>query len=206
MLRVPAVEHEPVLNEEMGLGESVNFAWGFLRRQYLVVIFCALLAMAAGVIYLRHTPPKYTAHVTILIDTRKGRVFQNQSILADATPTGIESEVQIVKSENVAIRVIKDLHLTEVPEFVCGGIGRIDRVMAYLRPSPPRPQRSESELMRQAVNVFEANLDAVRVGMSYVLDISYTSNDPDRAAKIANGVADAYIVDQLDAKLQANQR
>jgi polysaccharide biosynthesis transport protein len=209
MLRVSAAKHEPVLNEEMGLGEIVNFAWGLLRRQYLVVIFCALLAMVLGVIYLRHTPPKYTAHVTMIIDMRKGQVFQNQSILADATPTyvaGIESEVQIVKSENVAVRVIKDLHLTEVPEFVGGSISRIDRVLAYLRPSPPPPQRSEFELMRQAVNVFEANLGAVRVGMSYVLDISYTSSDPDRAAKIANGVADAYIVDQLDAKFQANQR
>jgi uncharacterized protein involved in exopolysaccharide biosynthesis len=81
MLRVPAVEHVPVLNEEMGLGEVVNFAWGFLRRQYPVVVFCALLAMVLGVIYLRHTTPKYTAHVTMIIDTRKGQVFfkNNQS-------------------------------------------------------------------------------------------------------------------------------
>jgi polysaccharide biosynthesis transport protein len=204
----PAVEHEPVLNEEMGLGEFVNFAWGFLRRQYLVVIFCALLAMVLGVIYLRHTPPKYTAHAFIIIDTRKGQVFQNQTILADAPIdlAGIESQVQIVKSENVAATVVKDLHLTEVPEFVGGGASRIDRLLAYLRSSPPPPPRSEFELMRQAINVFETNLDAVRVGMSYVLDISYTSSDPDRAAQIANGVADAYIVDQLDAKFQANRR
>jgi polysaccharide biosynthesis transport protein len=204
----PAVEHEPVLNEEMGLGEFVNFAWGFLRRQYLVIIFCTLLAMVLGVIYLRHTPPKYTAHATMIIDTRKGQVFQNQSILADAPIdlAGIESQVQIVKSENVAVSVIKDLHLTEVPEFVGGGTSRIDRLLAYLRSTPPPPQRSEFELMRQAIGVFEANLDAVRVGMSYVLDISYTSNDPDRAAQVANGVADAYIVDQLDAKFQANRR
>jgi polysaccharide biosynthesis transport protein len=39
-----------------------------------------------------------------------------------------------------------------------------------------------------------------------VLDISYTANDPDRAAQIANAVADAYIVDQLDAKFHANRR
>jgi polysaccharide biosynthesis transport protein len=56
------------------------------------------------------------------------------------------------------------------------------------------------------INTFERNLDAVRVGMSYVLDISYTANDPDRAAQIANAVADAYIVDQLDAKFHANRR
>jgi polysaccharide biosynthesis transport protein len=203
----PAVEHEPVLNEEMGLGEAVNYVWGFLRRQYPVIIFCALLAVAMGVIYLRHTPPRYTAHATMIIDTRKGQVFQNQSILADAPIdlAGVESQVQIVKSENVAVSVIKDLHLTEVPEFVGGGVRLMDRVFNYLGASPP-PPRSEFELMRQAINVFERNLEALRVGMSYVLDITYTSNDPDRAAQIANAVADAYIVDQLDAKFQANRR
>jgi polysaccharide biosynthesis transport protein len=207
MLRTPAVEYEPVTNEEMGLAEFVNFAWGFSRRQYLVVIFCALLAILLGLIYLQHTPPRYTAHAAMIIDTRKGQVFQNQSILADAPIdlAGIESQVQIVKSENVAASVIKGLHLTEVPEFVGGAPGSIDRLLAYLRSSPP-PPRSEFELMRQAIDTFERSLDAVRVGMSYVLDISYTANDPDRAAQIANAVADAYIVDQLDAKFHANRR
>lgn len=203
----PAVELEPVLSEEVGLGEIVNFAWGFLRRQYPIIIFCALLAVAMGVIYLRRTPPKYTAHATMIIDTRKGQFFQQQSILADA-PTdsaGVESQVQIVKSENVAVSVIKDLHLTEVQEFVGGGLGKIDRLLLLLGASPP-PVRSEFELMRQAINVFERNLEVARVGISYVLDVSYTSADPDRAAQIANAVADAYIVDQLDAKFQANRR
>jgi succinoglycan biosynthesis transport protein ExoP len=207
MLRTPAVEYEPVINEETGLAEFVNFAWGFLRRQYVVVIFFALLAIGLALIYLQHTPPRYTAHAAMIIDTRKGQVFQNQSILADAPIdlAGVESQVQIIKSENVAASVIKDLHLTEVPEFVGGAASPIDRLLTYLRwdPSPPR---SELELMRQAFNTFGRNLDAVRVDMSYVVDISYTENDPDRAAQIANAVADAYIADQLDSKFRANRR
>jgi succinoglycan biosynthesis transport protein ExoP len=203
----PAVEHEPVINEDVGLGDIVNFAWGFLRRQYVVIIFCALLATSVGEFYVRRIPPKFTAHATMIIDTRKGAFFQQQSILADA-PTdlaGVESQLQIVKSENVAVSVIKDLHLTQVPEFVGGGASLVDRLFGLLGAKPP-PPRSEFELMRQAVGVLERSLDAVRVGMSYVLDISYTSIDPDRAAQIANAVADAYIVDQLDAKFQANRR
>src|SRR3954451_14161120 len=60
--------------------------------------------------------------------------------------------------------------------------------------------------MRQAIGIFEKNLEATRMGFSYVLEISFLSNDPDRAAQIANAVADAYIVDQLDVKYQANRR
>jgi polysaccharide biosynthesis transport protein len=204
----PVVEHEPVLLEEGGAGEIVNFAWNFLRRQYPVMLFCALLVLAIGVFYVRTRPLKFTAHATMIIDTKRGQFFQQQSILAD-TPidmAAVESQVQIVKSEGVAVSVIRDLHLTEVPEFVGTGEDDLfDQMLGFLGASP-RPPRSEFELMRQAVGVFESHLEASRVGMSYVLDISYTSNDADRAAQIANAVADAYIVDQLDAKFQANRR
>jgi polysaccharide biosynthesis transport protein len=108
--------------------------------------------------------------------------------------------VQIVKSENLAVSVIENLHLTQDPEFVGSNTGPFDWLLGA------RPLRSEYELMRQAINVFKSNLDASRVGISYVLDVSFTSNNADHAAQIANAVADAYILDQLDAKFQANRR
>jgi succinoglycan biosynthesis transport protein ExoP len=203
----PIIEHEPVLVEEGGVGEVIDLILTFSRRQYPIVIFCALLVIALGYIYLRVTPAQYTAHVTMVIDTRKGAFFQTQSILADAPNDSaqVESQVQIVKSENVAVSVIKDLHLTEVPEFVGSDNSPLDLVRGVLG-AAPQPRRSEFELMRRAVAAFEKRLEASRVGLSYVLDISFISNDPDRAAQIANAVADSYIVDQLDAKFQANRR
>ena len=47
---------------------------------------------------------------------------------------------------------------------------------------------------------------STRVGRTYVLDIAYTSLDPGRSATIANAIADAYIVDQLESKYQATRR
>ena len=60
--------------------------------------------------------------------------------------------------------------------------------------------------MRQAIFVFKKKLDIQRVGMSYVIEIDFTSQNPDRAAQIANAVANAYVEDQLDVRYQANQR
>jgi succinoglycan biosynthesis transport protein ExoP len=198
----PVVEYEPVLVEERGLGEIVNFAWAFLRRQYPVVLFCALLALAVGEIYLHTRTPRYTAHATMIMDTQKGQFFQQQAILAEAPIdlSGIESQVQIVKSENLAASVIENLHLTQFPEFVGNDVGPFDWLLGA------SPRRSEFELMRQAIGVFGKELEVSRVGTSYVMDIGFTSNDADRAAQIANAVADAYVVDQLDARFQANRR
>ena len=53
---------------------------------------------------------------------------------------------------------------------------------------------------------FLAKRTITRVGRTYVLDIGYTSLNPARSATIANAIADAYIVDQLESKYQATRR
>src|SRR3977135_2319133 len=83
--------------EENGLGDLVNFAVGFLRRQYSVIIFAAVLALAVSAIYLRITPPTYTAQVRVLFGNPKAQFVQQQSLLAE-TPTDtaqLESQIQI---------------------------------------------------------------------------------------------------------------
>jgi polysaccharide biosynthesis transport protein len=203
----PVVEREPVPLDGAELGDVVEFAWIFLRRQYPVLLFCVLLAIAVVGIYLLVAAPRYTAHTVMILDARKGQFFQQQSILADA-PTdmaGIESQEKIVKSENIADTVIKNLHLTGLPEFVGSEVNPFNRLLGFMG-ARPQPPRSEFELMRQAVDVFERSLEVARVDMSYVLNVRFTCNDADRAADIANAVADTYIVDQLDAKFHATQR
>ena len=203
----PLVERERIPLGDAALAEMVQIAWLFVRRQYPVILFYTFLAMAVAAIYLLVAPPRYTAHADVILDARKGQFFQQQSILADA-PTDmawVESQVKIVKSEHIADTVIKDLHLTELPEFVGSSFGPLNRLLGFVKASPG-PLRSQSEFTRQAIETFEKSLDATRVGMSYVLDISFTSNDANRAAQIANSVADTYIVDQLEAKFEANQR
>jgi len=209
MLRTnaPAIGHESPPQERGELDQMVEWAWALLRRQYIVILFCTLLAAAAGVIYLLTASPKYTAHASLILDGRKGHAFAQQSILTD-TPTDVawvESQVNIVTSINIAQRVIKKLHLTELPDFAGNDVDTFSRLRGFIKASP-RPPRSEPELTRQAVEVFERSLEASRVGTSYVLDIGFTSSDPERAAQIANSVADIYIVDQLDARFEANQR
>ena len=72
-----------------------------------------------------HCRPSYTAQAQLLIDARKVQVFQQQSILGDIPidTAQVESQVEILKSENIASAVIKNLHLTEDPEFVGSGGG-----------------------------------------------------------------------------------
>ena len=56
------------------------------------------------------------------------------------------------------------------------------------------------------MGTFQSRLDAKRLGLTYAIEIYFQSLSPDRAAQIANAVADAYVVDLLEAKYQTTRR
>jgi succinoglycan biosynthesis transport protein ExoP len=189
--------------------ESWEKLVGFVRRQISVIVFVMLLTTAIGVIYLFTARPSFTADAKMMIDARKVQVFQQQSILGDVPidTAQVESQIEVLKSENVAAAVVKSLHLTEDPEFVGSGAGLLGALFSFvLSPFESDQAASEFELYRRAIGTFQNRLSVKRVGLSYVMQISFDSYDPERAAQIANAVADAYIDDQLEAKYQATRR
>ena len=67
--------------ETLSGAETLQTFLGFVRRQFSVILFVTLLALALGVIYVVTARPSYTAQAQLLIDARKVQVFQQQSIL-----------------------------------------------------------------------------------------------------------------------------
>jgi polysaccharide biosynthesis transport protein len=200
-------ETEP--GEDFSGAQALEAIVGFVRRQLPVIVFVALLGIALGAIYVLTARPSYTAQGQLLIDARKMQVFQQQSIVGDIPidTAQVESQVEILKSENITSSVIKNLHLTEDPEFVGSGGGLLGAIFGFFSSyvGPEQPV-SEFELTRRAVGSFQSRLSVKRIGVTYVIEIGFRSYDPERAAQITNAVADAYIVDQLEAKYQATRR
>ena len=196
-------------SEQGGLGELVDFALALLRRQYLVILFLTLLGAGAGVIYLRVTPPTYTANAQIIIGTENAPFIQQQSMFTDRAIDSpkLESQIQIIKSRAIASTVVEKLKLMDDPEFAPSGVGPIRRVFEFLF----KPNTTVSELdtsidtKEAAIADLTDRLKVSRVGFSYVIEISFSARNAEKAAQIANAVANAYIDDQLDAKYQANR-
>jgi len=189
--------------------DLLNSIVRFVRRWLWVILFTTLLTTAIGAIYVFITPPSFTARATIIIDTRKVQLFQQQSLIGDVPvdPGTVDSQVEIVRSENVILAVIKDLRLAEDPEFVGPSGGLVATLFNFAHAAANgREPGSEFERTRRALREFERRLDVKRVRLTYVIEISFRSFSAERAAEIANAVADAYIVDQLEAKYQATRR
>ncbi|MDX3969777.1 MAG: polysaccharide biosynthesis tyrosine autokinase [Bradyrhizobium sp.] len=193
------------LEETVTISELVEQFTGFIRRQFPIFIFFLACALAVGAVYLFTTPPIFTSHAMLLIDSSKVRILQQDAPLGDLPIDAgqVETQVEILKSEGIGLSVIKELKLTEDSEFVGGGGG----VMGMVRGLFQSPGvQSDTALTRAALGSFLARRTVTRVGRTYVLDIGFTSLDGNRAATIANAMADAYIVDQLESKYQATRR
>jgi succinoglycan biosynthesis transport protein ExoP len=193
------------------LGEVVNSTLGLLRRQYVVIIFVTALALAVSAIFLRVTPPTYKGQVKILFGNPKALFVQQQSLLAEAPidAAQLETEIEILKSKAIATSVIKQLRLADDRDFR-GSRDLVEPLrLAFRRWYGSHLNgaqlQSQDIPMDGLVAEFDDRLSAMRVGFSNVVEVSFNASNPDRAAEIANAVANAYVTDKLNAKFEANR-
>jgi polysaccharide biosynthesis transport protein len=180
----------------------------FLSRQWRLIALVTGLAIMVGAIYIAISPSKFTAQVDMVIDTKKANWTQTE-MASENRPVedaSVDSEIETTKSERVASLVISRLHLIEDPEFIEAGSSLKRQIFSLLRLTKESEQLSKDQLMRRVLSTLKDNLGVVRLGRSYIEQISYTSLDRDKAASIANAFADAYIEDQLQAKFEATRR
>jgi succinoglycan biosynthesis transport protein ExoP len=180
----------------------------FLGRQWRLIALITGLAIFLGAVYVAMSPSRYTAQADMIIDTK--RVTWTQTEMASENRTvedaSVESEIETTKSEKVAEAVIRRLQLTKDPEFVGSSSGLRRRIFSLFKLAAPEQEPSNDELMSRVVSAVKDNLRVTRLGRSYIEQIAFTSLDREKAARIANAFADAYIEDQLQAKFEATRR
>jgi polysaccharide biosynthesis transport protein len=190
--------------------DLVHWALGIARRQFAIITSIALTVTSLGALYALTAPPTYTADVTILIDPRRVQLFQGAMLNESAIDSSaLEGQVELVKSEPVALAAIKQLHLSEDAEFLksdAGLAGTLRSALHYFTGAEPNKPPSASEAPRIALGLISKNLTVNRVGNSYNLAIKYRATNPEQAAQIANAIAESYISEQLEGKYESTKR
>ena len=110
--------HDVDLAEPPSLTQLYATAIGFIRRQFLVILSFVPLTIGLAVVYLLVTPPQYKGVARILIDTGKLQVFKQSILEAPADVAMMDTQIEILKSENFGLSIIRKLGLTHDPEFV----------------------------------------------------------------------------------------
>jgi polysaccharide biosynthesis transport protein len=189
------------------------------RRKWHIVGVTALVVAVTGLVLAQLTP-EYRATALVMLDTRKAKVTNTMDVLGGLATdaSGLQTEIEILRSAALLGRAVDKLKLDQEPEFgepetsyIGSLIGSarlfVDDLLMGKREAPPAPTAAPIDPRRsRAIAYIARNLTIVTRGRSLVIAVSFDSTSPLRAKRIVDAVTDAYIVDQLNAKFEANKR
>jgi tyrosine-protein kinase Etk/Wzc len=187
-------------SDELDLG-AVGRA---LMRKKLWVIGPTLLVAVLTFAAVNLITPRFKSEARILIEGRENvfvrPVAENQGERERTVdPEAVTSQVQLVLSRDLARKVIRDLKLTERPEFdpALHGVSILRQVLglAGLAKDPLKMTPEE-----RVLEAYYERLTAFPVDKSRVIAVEFSSADPELAARVANAVAEGYLELQQRAK------
>jgi chain length determinant protein EpsF len=157
-----------------------------LRGRAWIVIVATGVTVATALVASLLQAKSYTAVTTLVVDSKSKDLVTGVLYPSQLLPSYLATQLDIMKSQTVALKVIQNLKLSDDPDIkesymeATEGAGSLehwlaDRLLEDLEVEPPRE--------------------------SSVFQISYTADDPDAAADISNAFAQAYIDTNLELKV-----
>ena len=197
-----------------------------MRRKFALLAPVALITL--GMFFLaKQQPPMYTAEALLHVKTRDAQVIEVEGVVEEmiADPATIESEIEYLSSPAFSRRIVEKLGLTNDPEFAPwlresepDPIGTALQLLNPMRYIPEEwlqfgdaPQQAAQQLdqeTRQLNSVTRrvaGRLTVEQVGRSYVIALQFLSEDPAKAATIANAMTEEYLASQVEAKYAARR-
>jgi capsular exopolysaccharide synthesis family protein len=185
-----------------------------LRRQRRLVGGTIIAVVALAALVGSQLERRYTATALLAVDARDSELvgFAAGPDVFGA-PSAIDTEVEIARSTAVLDRAAGVLGLNALPEFT-GKPSLVSRLLLAvgLREAPTTDvaNRKWADLSAaeraDLVGRLARDVEIARRGASSVMSVAATANTPDTAAGIANTVAQSYIDNQIETKVNSTQR
>jgi capsular exopolysaccharide synthesis family protein len=182
---------------------DIHALLGVVQRQFRMIagVFIAVVAISAFVVF--SLKPIYSASALVLVDTSQKNILDPNSVDPDSITASarVDSEVELAKSPTVLLRVVKDTKLFQDPAFAIGP-GLVSRLLSFLK-LREYTEPTGAELLNLQLSKLSDAVSVQRRGLTFIIVIQAQSESPDEAAKVANAVANAYIAEQLEAKVNS---
>jgi succinoglycan biosynthesis transport protein ExoP len=156
----------------------------FLKKRAWIILVSLAIGYLAGVLVNRISAKLYTAKASIDIQSQdvssQFRLQQMPGFEDADTGERMDTEIEILRSRNLALETIKALHLESNPDF------------APLKNGRPN-DLSSPEVREDLVAYFHSAVAIARLGHTNIVQIMVTSKNPQLASLIANAIIDTYI-------------
>lgn len=177
---------------------------GALARKRGWIIVPTVLALVASVAIVNLITPRYKSESRILIDGRENVFLRPSSDRSTEErqaldPEAVTSQVQLVLSRDLAREIIKKNKLAERPEFdpVLQGVSPLKSLAALVGIGRDPFSMTPEE---RVLDAYYDRLQAYAVDKSRVIVVEFQSQDPELAVRVANSIADGYLVLQQNAR------
>jgi exopolysaccharide transport family protein len=181
-----------------------------LRRRRWIILGTIAVVLGAAAVFLVAATTLYTSTATVLIDPHRSQTVNTSDQAPQPSNFGtddamIESQVLLIQSVAVLSRVVDSLDLVHDPEFAPRP-GLLDPIRNLFRSSTPPSGRSPEEIAKaNTIETLQRRLKVTREGTTFVIDIDASAENPERAAQIANAVADSYFYEQVQSRYNTNK-
>ena len=207
--------------------------WRALRRHKWTIVGVAALGTIGALVYTLRITPQYESAALLQIDRSAQKVIGfNAEVEVDEGPLSdqlqLRTQIELLKSRSLAERVIDELGLHQPKDAQAeaasepepsgaeavrlaaqGSFEQVQHVakswwhqlLAHIAPEPP----DQSQFSRAAtVAQFQQSLSVEPIRNSRLVQIRVQNPDPERAADIANTMAQAFIASSIERKLDSS--
>lgn len=162
-----------------------------LKARWVIIATIFSLTVIVAIVLSLVLPKQYTADGAVVVDVKSPDPIVGMILPGMAAPGYMATQVDIVKSDRVAQKVIRALRMNESPEMRARwndeteGKGEFDAWLA--------------ELLQKKLEVKPAR-------ESNVITVSYTAVDPRFSSVVTNAFIQAYIDTTLDLRVEPAKR
>ena len=175
---------------------SMLHYWQILRKRKWAVLATFVIVFALSVIKTLKETPLYQATSKVAIFPENPNVLgfrDADNVLPDFDyEATLETQVAILRSDFLALKVIRAMHLDQDPTFT-----------GARRPQTEDPMQPDPAREARLLVAFHGGLTVTLIPNSRLIQISYTHSDPILAAGIVNTLVNTFTVENTDAKYQS---
>ena len=189
--------------EERGMpkfGIDLRRVYSAIYRHRYVVGGIVALALASAIVLTLITTPIFAAKSTLQIDSQTNEVLEDEASFRSVDwdiERFLQTQIDVLLSRDTAMTLIEREALAANDQF-------FDR-MQVPAPVAADPGKTMAETRRDRIAaIVLANITADMPRYSRILDLTFTSPDPEYAAKIANGYAEAFITGTLERRFDTS--
>lgn len=159
--------------------------FAIIKARWGVALLVFVLTVGTAVAVSLLLPKQYTASASVVVDFKPDPITA-MMYAGTASPGYMATQVDVIQSDRVALRVVRNLKLADNPQVRQQWLDETD---------------GKGSIENWLVQVFQKQLDVKPSRESNVITVAYKASDPQFAAALANAFVQAYLQTTVELRV-----